>query len=222
MLRHMLSAVLPLRVLWLQAGGRVGKGLDTGSGLLRGCQRRRPQARVPSHARHTAHKGRLSPHVVPAAWRLLSHPRLMTGPPPLAAQRPPAWAPHFLSPSSCAHTQGGGEIERWPCVQGTPVGSWPPTPWSEARCGQLCAATSRQLMVEGLAVEQPGVALAGPLAHWGPSPLACGFLQQRCALVALQGCVALRPLSARHTVRRRFSDRESYAGKRERGAEERR
>ena len=48
MLRHMLSAVLPLRVLWLQAGGRVGKGLDTGSGLLRGCQRRRLHARVPN------------------------------------------------------------------------------------------------------------------------------------------------------------------------------
>ena len=209
MLRRMLSAVLPLRVLWLQAGGRVGKGLDTGSGLLRAAASAGAFTHeCPTHARHTVHKGRLSPHVVLAAWHLLNHPRLMTGPPPLAAQRPPAWTPHFLSPSSCAHTQGGGEIERWPCVQGTPVGTWPPTPWSEARCGQLGAATSRQLVLEGLAVERP-------LAHWGPSPLACGFLQQRCALAALQGCVVLRPLSARHTVRRRWSDRARYARKRE-------
>ena len=44
----MLSTVLPLRVLWLQAGRRVGKGRDAGRGLLRGCQRRRLHARVPS------------------------------------------------------------------------------------------------------------------------------------------------------------------------------
>ena len=120
--------------------GVWAKAVTRGEGSCAGASAGAFTRECPTHARHTVHHSRLSPHVVPAAilvpWQLLHHPRPMIGPPLLAAQRPPAWTPHFLPPSSCAHTQGGGEIESWPCVQGTPVGSWPPTPWPEARCGQ--------------------------------------------------------------------------------------